>query len=47
LFDEKFPPKISTQQKNLCYYAALIWLSKFFLSLAARTVSWALSAVDY
>jgi hypothetical protein len=24
LFDEKFQPKISTQQKILCYYAGLI-----------------------
>jgi len=28
---EKFLPNFSTQQKNLCYYAALILLQKFFL----------------
>jgi E3 ubiquitin-protein ligase DOA10 len=32
---ENFLPNFSTQQKNLCYYAALILLQKFFLLLAA------------
>jgi hypothetical protein len=35
LLAENFIPNFSTQQKNLCYYAALILLQKFFLLLAA------------
>jgi hypothetical protein len=42
---EKFLLNFSTQQKNLCYYAGLILLQKFFLLLAPRTVYRALSAV--